>query len=204
MKWTGRMRATGDQAGYEARKDAQRERLAEDLRRQLTGKADVMLELGCGHGHFLSQYAAAHPATFCVGVDLKPSRIRKATDKADRADAPNTTFVWADARDVLACWPEGVGLRHVFVLFPDPWPKARHAKNRMLQVALLQQLAAVTVPEARLCFRTDDFNNMAWVRAQVGQGSGWQEDNRTPWPFEIETVFQGYANRYQSLILAKG
>ena len=188
---------------FETQQAIHRETLRAELATKLENHFSVTLELGCGHGHFLSAYAAAHPEQFCVGVDLKPSRIRKAANKADRAEVSNTTFVWADARDVLAIWPERVKVAAVFVLFPDPWPKTRHTKNRILQASLLRPLALIARPDAHLYLRTDDFGNMAWVRAQAGQGSGWHEANATPWPFEVETVFQSYAARYQSLILAR-
>ena len=186
---------------FAAEQAARLERLRTELARALRQAGPVTLELGCGHGHFLSQYAPAHPDETCIGVDLKPTRIAKATNKAEIAEAENTAYLWADVRDVLAVWPKTIPLHRVFVLFPDPWPKARHTKHRMLQPELLRSLAALAQPTARLFFRTDDFALMAWTRAQ-GPGSGWHEANGEPWPFEVKTVFEGYATRFQSLVLA--
>ena len=186
---------------FAAEQAARLERIRSELSGILEPEGPVTLELGCGHGHFLSEYAPAHPDETCIGVDLKPTRIAKATAKAETARAENTAYLWADVRDVLAVWPPGTPLQRLFVLFPDPWPKARHAKHRMLQPELLRSLAVRAHPTARLFFRTDDFALMAWTRAQV-PGSGWHEANGEPWPFEVKTVFEGYAARFQSLVLA--
>ena len=80
----------------------------------------------CGHGHFLSAYAAAHPKTYCLGVDLVTQRIERANRKQTRLALQNLAFLKADVVETLASLPPYVQLAGIFVLFPDPWPKTRH------------------------------------------------------------------------------
>ena len=82
-----------------------------------------MLEIGAGHGHFLTAYAAAHPERTCVGLDIIAERVERANRKKNRARLDNLHFLHASAEDFLASLPENVRFADVFVLFPDPWPK---------------------------------------------------------------------------------
>jgi tRNA (guanine-N7-)-methyltransferase len=98
--------------------------------------------------------------------------------------------------DVL---PEDVLTDLIFVLFPDPWPKLRHHKHRILQDPFLERLAAKTLPGARLCFRTDFEPYFLDVAAMLKTHRDWALAEDT-WPFELPTVFQQRAATYHSLI----
>jgi tRNA (guanine-N7-)-methyltransferase len=164
----------------------------------------LTIELGCGHGHYLAAYAAAHPGEFCVGLDLLEDRIARATRKAGRARLANLVFVQAEARlflEALAAWPDSLTpsppparFRRVFVLFSDPWPKRRHWKHRVLQPALLDILAPLAAPGAALHFRTDHPDYFAYAREVVAGHSAWRlaapDEAAGAWPFEHVSVFE--------------
>lgn len=160
----------------------------------------LTLEIGCGHGHYLAAYAAAHPEEFCVGIDLLEDRIDRATRKATRAKLPNLVFAQAEASLFLGALGESgaglppVRLRRVFVLFSDPWPKRRHWKHRVLQPALLDTLAPLTAPGAALHFRTDHADYFDYARAVVAEHPAWclaePDDPAGAWPFEHVSVFE--------------
>ena len=101
---------------------SRRAELRAQLAPRLTGLRTLTLEIGCGHGHFLTAYAAAHPDLRCLGLDIANDRIARALRKRDRARLANLDFVHADADDLLSALPEEISLSQVFVLFPDPWP----------------------------------------------------------------------------------
>jgi tRNA (guanine-N7-)-methyltransferase len=98
--------------------------LHEQLARLLPDRAFVW-ELGCGHGHFLTAYAAAHPDQLCLGVDLSGERVARAQRKQHRAQLENLYFLRADARLFLEALPPTAKCSAIYVLFPDPWPKLR-------------------------------------------------------------------------------
>ena len=88
-----------------------------------TWPQDITLEIGCGHGHFLAAYAAAHPNEYCVGIDIIRDRLERAARKTTRANLTNVSFLLSDARMMVEHLPANMRLNRIFVLFPDPWPK---------------------------------------------------------------------------------
>lgn len=155
-------------------------------------------ELGCGHGHFLNAYAAAHPEKVCVGIDIVGERIERALRKRDRAGLQNLHFIHAEARLFLGVLPRHVSIEQLFILFPDPWPKKRHHKHRIIQPSFLEAVAARCAPSARVHFRTDYQPYFEDARAVFVEHPRWEIADE-PWPFEQETVFQARAESYYSL-----
>lgn len=170
----------------------------------LSSGRPLTLEIGCGHGHFLNAYAAAHPDECSVGLDLLEDRIERATRKATRARLDNLFFVQAEASlflSALAAWPGAcnpplppVRLRRVFILFSDPWPKRRHWKHRVLQSTLLDTLSPLTAAGAALHFRTDHPDYFTYARALVAAHPAWRPaepgEPAGAWPFEHVSVFE--------------
>ena len=109
-----------------------------------------VLELGCGHGHFLTAFAAAHPDTRCIGIDVELDRIERAQRKQARARLANLHFVRAEAGLFLETLPVSARASAIYILFPDPWPKRRHHKNRLLTSLFLEGLASHSAESARL------------------------------------------------------
>jgi tRNA (guanine-N7-)-methyltransferase len=178
-----------------------------DLRAALASvlppSAHFLCEIGSGHGHFLTAYAAAHPGELCIGIDLIGERIARATRKRDRAKLPNLHFFQAEAHDFLAALPADATLGAIIVLFPDPWPKRRHHKNRLLQSAFLDTLATRAGRGTRLYFRTDHRGYFAHTTAVLAAHPLWRIDPAAPWIFESETVFQARAPTYHSLVAGR-
>ncbi|ATC64022.1 SAM-dependent methyltransferase [Nibricoccus aquaticus] len=189
-------------ADYLSRRDSRLSALKTFLADSVPAKAlsQLTFEIGCGHGHYLTAYAAAHPDAFCIGIDLLKDRIIRAGRKRDRAKLTNLLFLEAEAREFLDALPSLAALADIFILFSDPWPKRRHHKNRILQSDFLSALAAKTRPGARLCFRTDYAPYFSAAQATVASHSDWKVDASDSWPFELETVFQSRAASYQSLV----
>jgi Predicted S-adenosylmethionine-dependent methyltransferase len=197
-----------------AARTAQFRSMMEDRRRELralqakihAGHSAFTWEIGCGHGHFLTAYAQAHPTELCIGVDIVSERIERAVRKRDRAKLPNLHFVHAEARLFLETLPAEVKFSRLFILFPDPWPKLRHHKHRIMQPDFLSALVPRAGEGARLYFRTDFTPYYDDTKAVFAAHPDWTcsagdepaaADN---WPFEHETVFQSRAPSFHSMI----
>lgn len=165
--------------------------------------ASLVLEIGSGHGHFLTRYAAAYPQARCLGVDLISDRIRRAKRKAERAKLTNCHFIQAEARELIDALPASVTFAEIWVLFPDPWPKKRHHKNRLLQPRFFETLAHRVGEGARLYFRTDHGEYFHTVVGELPQVPTWRIDPAARWPLEPETVFQARAPSYHSLVVIR-
>jgi tRNA (guanine-N7-)-methyltransferase len=163
----------------------------------------IVWEIGCGHGHFLVRYAQQFPGKFCVGVDVRLERLARSGRKRDRAQLANCHFLRAEAREFLHALPAGVTFEEVWVLFPDPWPKARHHKNRLLKPEFFEAVAARAGEGARLFFRTDYLEYFREVAAAAAALTTWRVDPGAPWPLEPETVFQARAPAHYSLVAVR-
>lgn len=160
----------------------------------------ITLEIGSGHGHYLTGYAAAHPDKICVGIDIMLDRHARSEKKRTRARLDNLVFLRAAAEDFLPAMPPALLLDDIFVLFPDPWPKRRHHKNRLIQNAFLDALSLRSEVGARLCFRTDHEEYFKTAKETVAAHPRWKLEPSAPWPFELKTVFQSRAPTYQSFV----
>lgn len=162
--------------------------------------SEVVWEIGSGHGHFLTLYAVIHPKKHCIGVDLLSDRLKRADKKKAAAGATNLEFIKAEAEEMIACLPPWVRFSEVLVLFPDPWPKKRHHKNRLIQRGFLSQLAPKMSPGGRLYFRTDHNSYFDWALKHFSEHPDWTVTPDASWAMEEETVFQKKAGSYQSLV----
>jgi tRNA (guanine-N7-)-methyltransferase len=186
-------------AAYQANLAERRTSLAAELRAILARPGPVVWEVGCGHGHFLAAYAEAHPGKTCIGIDIAGDRIARALRKRERARLDNLFFLRAEAQLFMETLPAGTALREIFLLFPDPWPKVRHHKHRLLQSRFLSDAAAHAAPDCRLYFRTDYRPYFEDAQQSLQAHADWQIVD-APWPFEFATVFQSRAKTYHSLI----
>jgi tRNA (guanine-N7-)-methyltransferase len=176
-----------------------RDALREILGRIIGPESRFVWEIGSGHGHFLAAYAKSHPGEVCVGIDIASDRVARADRKRERALLGNLHFIRADAEDFLASMPDGARFTAVFILFPDPWPKRRHHKNRVINPGFLTAAAAAALPGAGLYFRTDHEPYFRETEAAIRGHADWAVAAAAAWPFEEPTVFQKRAERHFSL-----
>ncbi|MDR2734414.1 MAG: methyltransferase domain-containing protein [Spirochaetota bacterium] len=115
----------------------------------------LALEIGCGNGHFLLEYARLHPEQDCIGVDMKAKRIMKACRKADRLDMPNLRYILGDASALLGGFFSATLFAALLVNFPDPWPKYRHRDNRLNHPAKLDLMLSHIAPGGSLIWVSD-------------------------------------------------
>ena len=188
---------------YLARMAERRESLRAEVARLLPPRGHFVWEIGCGHGHFLTAYAGTHPEEHCIGIDINLDRVRRATKKRDRAGLHRLHFVRAEARLFLEVLPPAAGFSAIYMLFPDPWPKKRHHKYRLLQAEFLHDIAQRAGQGTPLFFRTDHAPYFTEAEMLLRQHPDWRSVGDQPWPFELATVFQQKAPSFQSLVAVR-
>lgn len=169
------LRLYGRRRGHPLRPRQER-LLAETLPRLRLSVADIpalprplWLEVGFGGGeHTLAQIRAHPEVTYLASevfenglCSLLSALVPEGGEAA--APLPPRLRLWPeDARELLAALPDGA-LERLFLMFPDPWPKARHAKRRFVHPAMLPVVARVLAPGAIWRIASDDPTYQAWV-----------------------------------------
>lgn len=177
-----------------------KEELRVECAEVLEGVDRILFEAGCGHGHWLTDYAEDTPDQFCVGIDLISLRIRKGLAKRDKRGLKNLHFIKAELGEFLEVLPERVRFDMTVLLFPDPWPKAKHHRRRMVQPDFLSEVAKRTESGGMFCFRSDDRPYFDWTVEHLEEHSDWEIDPAAKWPYERETYFQSLMDEYFSVI----
>jgi len=183
-----------------AKQEARKQALRAEIESDLSGVERIVFEAGCGHGHWLSSYAEANRDQHCIGIDLISWRIRKGLDKKKKRGLRNLHFYKAELGEFLEVMPGNIRFDCVILLFPDPWPKARHHRRRMVQSAFLDEVARRTDAGGAFCFRSDDQAYFDWTVEHLQAHPAWEIDPEASWPHETETYFQEMMETYYSVI----
>lgn len=113
----------------------------------------MILEIGPGRGDFLIYLARERPTEKITAIEYKRKRYEKLLQRT--SSFPNIELHFGDARLVLPEFPEE-SIDETYILFPDPWPKRRHAKHRLFQLPFLGVLQQVLRKKGRVVIATDD------------------------------------------------
>ncbi len=122
-----------------------------------------VLEIGPGRGDFLLTRAQAYRNRTFVAIELKKRRFRKLVDRVKRRELTNVLLINGDARIVVRQTVPPNAFSQIYVLFPDPWPKRRHAPMRLLNDEFLELLAKRLTPGGELLLATDDQTYRDWI-----------------------------------------
>jgi tRNA (guanine-N7-)-methyltransferase len=124
--------------------------------------AAVWLEIGFGAGEHLAEQAERHPGVGFIGCEVFENGVARLIDEIARRGLANIRIFTDDARLLLDRLPPA-SIGRAFALFPDPWPKERHHKRRLIARPTLDRLAAIMPPGAELRLATDDPGYLAWM-----------------------------------------
>lgn len=164
--------------------------------------AAVWLEIGFGGGEHLAAQAARLPDHGLIGCEVFENGVVKLLAEVERLGLANLRLLVADARPLLDALAEA-SLGRVFILFPDPWPKLRHHKRRLVSTATLDALAHAMQDGAELRLATDDMDYLRWMleRATTHAGFEWLARGPRDWR---ERPPDWPATRYEQKALAAG
>jgi len=118
----------------------------------------VEVELGSGDGSFLAQYAKLHPERNFLGVERLLGRLRKLNKKAMRADLTNVALLRLEASYLMEFLVARESIEALHIYFPDPWPKRKHRKNRLVNERFTDVAFNALKPGGIVYLRTDDLD----------------------------------------------
>ena len=164
--------------------------------------AQVWLEIGFGSGEHLAWQAEHHPKTGFIGCEPFINGVASLLGKIESAGLTTIRIHNGDARDVLA-WLATHSITRIFVLFPDPWPKKRHQKRRLLSSHSAAQFARVLAPSGELRFATDsgDYACEALRTILTNRAFAWTAESAKDWR---ERPSDWPETRYERKALSEG
>lgn len=115
----------------------------------------IVVEVGPGRGDFLFHLAESNPDKSVVGIEIKRKRVDKLISRIEKRGLKNVTIIQDDARCALPRFFSENSVDAIYVNFPDPWPKRRHEKNRVLSRDFLEDCCSVLKYYGNLNITTD-------------------------------------------------
>ncbi|NIX75554.1 tRNA (guanosine(46)-N7)-methyltransferase TrmB [Microvirga terricola] len=169
------------------------------------------LEIGFGGGEHLAHQARAHRDIDFIGCEPFVNGMAKLLAVIDEEELGNVRVWDDDVTDLLPTFPEAC-LDRVYILYPDPWPKRRQRKRRLVSDEMLTMLARVMKPGAELRFASDIDDYIGWVLARLLRSSDFRwtatraDDWRKPyegWPgtrYEAKAIREGRVPSYLTFV----
>jgi len=168
---------------------------------------DCWMEIGFGKGEHLAAQAKANPDIGMIGCEPFLNGVSGLVDLVDSEELANIRIFTDDARLLMDSLPDG-SLGRAFILFPDPWPKARHHKRRMVCPGNIAVLSRILKDGAELRIATDHMEYCRWIMAHMlenpdfiwisDQPDDWQT-RPGDWPrsrYEIKSLAEGRKSSY--------
>lgn len=143
---------------------------------------ELWLEIGFGGGEHLVWQATHNPSTSFIGCEPFEDGVVKVLTAIDEGNIGNIRLHMGDARDVLR-WLAPHSISRAFILFPDPWPKRKHRKRRLVNPGTLGLLARVMKPGAELRIGTDigDYARTMLEAFRGQEAFAWQAESPDDW-----------------------
>jgi len=149
------------------------------------------VDLGCGDGKFLLEMAAHYPERDFLGVERLLGRVRKVCKKAAKQGLQNARVLRLESRYTAEWLLPLESVSRLHLLCPDPWPKLRHHRRRLIQEEFLEAIWQVLEPGGEFLFKTDHPEYFDWGVEKVEAFGKFQ---RLDWPedafFYPKTDFQ--------------
>lgn len=114
------------------------------------------LEICSGNGLWIAEKAKSNPLINWLGIEIKWGRIRKIWSKIHNCQLPNLIGVYGEAEAVVKNFFPQECLQEIYINFPDPWPKRRHAKYRLIQLPFIRELHRILKTGGHVSIVTDD------------------------------------------------
>lgn len=143
---------------------------------------EVWLEIGFGGGEHLIELAARNPSIGIIGCEPYIEGMAKALTGIDEGELKNIRLHMDDARSIMSSFKAG-SISRTYILFPDPWPKKRQQKRRLIQPDFLDELFRISRKGARVRFATDvkSYADEALERFLSHGGFKWQAERADDW-----------------------
>lgn len=133
----------------------------------------VRVEYCSGNGAWIADKAVNNPGINWVAIERKFERVRKIWSKIKNRKLSNLIIICGEGYNITTRYFQPESISEIFINFPDPWPKNRHAKNRIIQMPFVKETWRTLQPNGKLTFVTDDPAYSEWTIKIVLQDPGF-------------------------------
>ncbi|WDI32663.1 tRNA (guanosine(46)-N7)-methyltransferase TrmB [Hyphococcus flavus] len=163
---------------------------------------EIQLEVGFGGGEHLAWQAAHNPEAGFIGAEPFVNGVGKLLSAVDDAKLGNVRIHFGDARPLIEALP-GASLSRIYVLHPDPWPKKRHHKRRMVSPWFFEEAARLIKPGGELRIASDIRDYIRWtlMHARNAEGFEWTAECASDWKIRPDDWPQ---TRYEAKSIREG
>lgn len=165
-------------------------------------KRELWLEIGFGGGEHLAWQAAHNPEIGFIGCEPFLNGVAGLLAEIERRELANIRIWDGDARDLLVRLPDA-GIARAFILFPDPWPKKRHWKRRLVAGDTVEELARVLRPGGELRIASDWPGYVDWMLRRLAAHPAFAWTARAPADWRVRPA-DWPPTRYEAKALAAG
>lgn len=160
------------------------------------------MEIGFGGAEHVLHLARSHPETAVIGAEPFLNGVARAVTGIHEEQLENLFLHHGDARDVMDSLKDGL-LDRLYILFPDPWPKTRHNKRRIINAAFLDDVCRILKPGGSLYFASDIVDYVDWTVTRLRKNGRFELVVKSPSAWR--TPYEGWpGTRYEAKAIKAG
>lgn len=174
---------------YQGHKDF----ISEEFSSYLHEDKDLIIEYCSGNGQWIIEQAIKHPSKNFIAVEIRFDRAKKIWKKIHAYNLKNLIVIFGDGREFSKYYLPKKIVSDIYINFPDPWPKEKHAKNRILQKTFIEQMKGLLKKEGRVYLSTDHKSYLESTKTLFLNDSEWISP--FPDPYHV-TDLEGYGTSF--------
>ena len=162
---------------------------------------NISLDIGSGEGEFISKLAKENPKDFFIGIEIKYGRILKSLKRVNNFGLKNIKFIHGDINNLLGTVLISKNIKKIFINNPDPWPKDKHIKKRILKSDLLDKLYKLLQRKGQVLIKTDSQDYLNFIKKEINNSKFkvWRKNEDCKLPL---SKFQENYNKINKKIYA--
>jgi len=160
------------------------------------------LEIGVGNGEFLAHHSALHPERCVLGIERKFKPLVQSLKRLQRAELENAAVLRYQADHLEDIFAPGE-LNNIYLFFPDPWPKTKHHKNRLVNDKFFKSTFTLQRPDSRFEIKTDNDEYFEWI-LQYAKNSQYEIEAQTTDLHQSAFNMANFMTQFERLWTEKG